>query len=291
MTFQRRLRSLLLTLVAVALLAVAIFPMAWTVVSSLRAHREIVADPLGMPAPPTWANYSDLLTHRLTESAGERGPLALVTFYRNSIVASAVSLVVVLVTASAAGYALARMRFPGRGLAFGLLMLGLMVPVHATLLPLRETMLGLPDTPLRLVGPYVAFALPIGIFILRGFFAALPRELEEAARIDGCGPWRTFWHVMLPTAWPALATVLILNFVTMWNEFVFALTLLDEPDSATLPTGLVTLYRGEFTSDYGTLCATTAMTVLPLVIVFLAAQKKIVKGMTAGALVGTGVEA
>ncbi len=272
-----------------ALFVAAVYPLAWTAVASVRTKRQIMNAPLNMAPPYTLDNYRGLLA----EQDPAYGVPRLVLYYRNSLVVNALSLAVVVLLASAAGYAFARARFGGRGVLFGTVMVGMMIPVHATLIPLNRMVgaLDLPLETLRLVGPYVAFAMPVSVFILRGFFAALPRELEEAAAIDGAGPMRTFVQVMLPNAMPAVATVLILNFVTMWNEYVLGLCLVDSPSDRTLPVGLVDLYTGQFgTADLGVMCAGVVLTVLPLLVVYLVAQRRIVKGLTAGALVGTGME-
>jgi raffinose/stachyose/melibiose transport system permease protein len=136
-----------------------------------------------------------------------------------------------------------------------------------------------------LILTYVAFSLPVSVVILRGFFAGVPRELEEAARIDGCSHLRLFWHVMLPLAKPALAVVAIFNAVTLWNEFVFALVLIDRPGLETVPLGIFR-FSEQYSYNIPLSCAGMAVAAVPMLLVYFIAQKHIIRGLTAGALKG-----
>jgi len=189
--------------------------------------------------------------------------------------------------AALAGYAFARGKFRGKELLFLLFLAGMMVPVHVTLIPLNRLMsagpVRLKDTYFALIGPYAGFALPIGVLILRGAFEAVPRDLEDAARIDGCSHWGIFRHVGLPLVRPALATVIIFNFLTMWNEFAFALTLVSRPALRTLPLALWQ-FKGERDMNLGQMCAALCVAVVPALVVYALAQRHIIRGLTAGAI-------
>jgi len=268
------MRRALLYAVLGAYLVVAVYPMVWMVCTGLKAEAEVMQSAWSLPASPRWENLGGAW-----RTGGFRRA------YANSLIVSVAAGALSVTLAALAGYAFARLRFRGRELLFYLFLLGMMIPVHVTLIPLNRLLgqLGLRRTHLALIGPYAGFALPLGIFVLRGFFERVPRELEEAARIDGCSAFGVFWHVALPMARPALATVIIFNFVTMWNEFVFALTFLRASNLRTLPLAL-----WEFSDEAGLMisktCAALTIGVLPLLVVFFLAQKHIIRGLTAGAL-------
>ena len=138
-----------------------------------------------------------------------------------------------------------------------------------------------------LVLTYTAFGLPLSIFILHGFFREIPRELADAARIDGCSAWGEFRHVVLPLSRPALATVVILNMVAVWNEFVFARTLINSPGARTLPYGLTEFFKAsEHATDLGTVAAALVLSAVPLIVLYAFCQRRIIGGLTAGALKG-----
>jgi raffinose/stachyose/melibiose transport system permease protein len=163
----------------------------------------------------------------------------------------------------------------------------MMIPVHTTLIPLyilvREW--GWYDTLLALIGPYIAFSLPVSIFILTQFMQEIPRELEDAARIDGCSHFKMFWKIHFPLSTPAIATVAIYNFIQIWNEFVFVLVLTSSPENKTLPLGLRDFY-GEFSVNVPGIMAALVLGTLPLLVAYFISQEKVVKGLAAGAVKG-----
>ena len=259
-----------------AFLAVAGYPLVWMAFSAVRAEGEVLSRPFGLPSPPTLDNFRKVL------STGGFGRA-----YFNSFVVATASVAAATAFSAMAGYAFARMRFRGRNALFLVFLAGMMIPIHVTLIPLNRLMspgrLGLKDTYLALIGPYVGFALPVSILILRGAFESVPKDLEEAARLDGCSAWGTFWLVALPLVRPALATVVIFNALTMWNEFAFALTLMTDTSMHTLPLALWQ-FRSEFGMFIAQTCAALCIAVLPLLVVYCGAQRHIIKGLTAGAV-------
>jgi len=266
--FSRRLVLLLAFVVAA-------YPLIWMVLTACRTEQDARRHPFALFFTPTAASFRTVLSSGLFGKA-----------YLNSALVALAGVALAVTFAAFAAFAFAHCRFRGRQLLFLLFLLGMMVPVHVTLIPLNRLMapgvLGLKGTLWALIGPYVGFALPISILILRGAFEAVPKELMEAARMDGCTAWGVFRHVGLPLVRPALATVTIFNLLTMWNEFAFALVLVDGKN-ATLPLA-ISQFQGENATDITLICAALAVSVLPLLAVYFVAQKHIIRGLTAGAL-------
>jgi raffinose/stachyose/melibiose transport system permease protein len=186
-----------------------------------------------------------------------------------------------------AAYAFARLDFPFGKSLFGLVVAAMIVPIHATLVPIYLLIrnIGLYDTAFALIGPYVAFSLPISIFILTEFMRQIPRELEEAACLDGCGPLTIFWRIYFPLSTPGLATVAIYNAVALWNEFIFAYVLTSTPSHRTLPLAIWD-FQGQYSSNVPGMLAVVTLTSLPLIAVYAFGQERVIKGMMAGSLKG-----
>lgn len=266
----------LLAIVALVWLLVTVLPFAFMVLTSLKGQADVYSTPVwALPRTLDLSNYASVL----------QGPFF--TYLRNSVLVVALSVALTLLLASLAAFAFARLRFPLSGPLFGLVVGGLIVPVHVTLIPvyLMARALGLYDTPFALVGPYVAFALPVSIFILTGFMRQVPRELEEAAQIDGAGPLTLYARVFLPLSAPGLATVAIYNGINMWNEFIFAYVLTSRPVSRTLPLAIWD-YQGQYSSNVPAILAVVTLTTLPLVALYAFGQERIIRGMMAGSVKG-----
>jgi ABC-type glycerol-3-phosphate transport system permease component len=206
--------------------------------------------------------------------------------YWNSLYVSTVAMVVTVVISALAGYGLGRLDFWGKTPIYVLILIGLTIPVQIALIPLFVNLraLGLMNTPLALIGPYTAFGLAFGTYIMKAFFQELPRELEEAARIDGASDARIFWQIMLPLTRPALATISIFLFLQNWNEFLFALTFITESSMRTLPTGIYALLSNEFYGNFGLLAAALVLFSLPVLVLYFIFQQQFIEGLTAGAL-------
>jgi raffinose/stachyose/melibiose transport system permease protein len=170
---------------------------------------------------------------------------------------------------------------------FLLFISGMMLPIHATLIPIFKLSqsMGIYDTIWALLGPYIAFSLPISIFILTQFMQEIPKSLEEAAKMDGCTPFSIFWRVILPMLTPALMTVFIYNFIHLWNEFIFALVLISSPENRTIPLGLQDFY-GEFSVNIPGLMSALTLFSLPILVVYFFSQEKVVKGLAGGSVKG-----
>jgi len=255
-----------------ALTGAAGYPALWMLLSALRPHHEIEAAPFGLPTPPRLDNFAAVLAAHGFGRA-----------YLNSLIVTVGALLIVVAASVLAAYAFARLRFRFKETLFLLFLTGMMIPIHVTLIPLNRLLAGLKDTYAVLIGPYAAFALPISVLLLRGAFEAVPVELEEAARMDGCSPLGVFWHVALPLVRPTLATVVIFNFLTMWNEFAIALTLINDPARYTLPRALKA-FADEAGVDMGQTAAALCVAVVPMLLVYVVAQKQIIRGLTRGAV-------
>jgi multiple sugar transport system permease protein len=184
-------------------------------------------------------------------------------------------------------FAFTRLRFPGRRLLFGALLVGLMVPTMMLIVPqfLLAKQLLLLDSYLGLIVFYVGGTLALNTFLLRSFFQDIPGELEEAMIVDGAGTWRRYWQLIMPLSRPALATVAIFTFLASWDEFVWALTIINDPSKRTLPIAIA-LFQGQYATSWGLVFAASVIAVLPVIAIFVALQRQFVGGITAGALKG-----
>ena len=277
-----RLWYWILTTLMVALAVVWLLPAVWVVVTSLKLTENIVrVPPEWIPWPATLEHYGEVL---FSSSRTARIGRA----FLNSTVVSLGSVAVVLLTSAMAAYPLARMRFRGRGLVFGLLVGSLMIPNAVILVPqyVLVQRLGWLSTYQGLIVPEAAMTFAFGVFLLRQFFLTIPAELEDAARIDGAGPWQIFTRILLPLSQPVLGALAIFAFRSAWNDFLWPLIAVNKPDMFPLPVALA-LLRGAFAAEsYGPIMAGAALSALPLLIVFLVANRRIVEGVRMSALKG-----
>jgi multiple sugar transport system permease protein len=232
--------------------------------------------------PPTWLPDSPTLDNyeRLTAR------LDFPRFFLNSTVVAVAVTAGNLVFAPMLGYALAKLRFRGKGVLLALVLATMMLPAAATLIPLFVLMsqLNLVNTYPGLILPFVAG--PFGVFLTRQFFSGLPDELLEAARIDGAGEFRIFWTVAMPLATPILATLGILTFLGSWNAFIYPLVMAQEPEMYTLPVALATFATGQFQADHGMLMAGSVILVVPVLVLFILMQRWITEGIATTGLKG-----
>jgi raffinose/stachyose/melibiose transport system permease protein len=270
---MRVIKSILLYFLALLLLAFTGYPFIYMVMTSFKTQETFFQKPFSLLTPIQFDNYLAVFKEGLTN------------YFINSIVITIVSVFIIVFVAALASYPLSRMKFRLNKPLFFLFVAGMMLPIHSTLIPvfLLTKKMGLYDSLWALLGPYIAFALPISIFILTQFMQDIPKSLEEAAILDGCTPFGVFWRVILPMLTPALATVTIYNFIHIWTEFIFALVLITSPEKMTLPLGLQNFY-GEFSVNVPGLMAALTLASLPIILVYLFAQEKVVKGLAGGAL-------
>lgn len=263
----------LLSLVAL----LQILPLVWLLLFSLKNNQEVFdMAPFSLPATPRWENYVKVWTE---------GNISL--YFFNSVWITVVSVVVTVLFASLVTFAITRMRWKGRSLVLGLFMVGLMIPVHSTLIPLFSLFLKLhlTDHPLSVILSYIAFNMPITIMILLGFYYALPREVEEAAVMDGCSVHRIFFRIVLPMTSSVISTTAIINMIYNWNEFIFVNTFISTDSYKTLTVG-VQNFIGQYTTDWGAIGATLMISIMPILIAFLILSNRIVEGIAAGSVKG-----
>jgi multiple sugar transport system permease protein len=232
--------------------------------------------------PPVWFTTPNLTNY----DAAVSGPVPLLRNMTNSAIVALAVTVGQLITCPMAGYAFARMRFRGSGVVFGLLLASLMVPIQVTIIPLFLLMRdwGLINNLWSLILPGLTGAL--GVFLMRGFFATMPAELFEAARLDGAGAWRTYWKIALPLAKPGLTTLAVITFLASWNAYFAPIVFLNDINATTLPPALVVMLGPYKSGNIAVVIAATAIAVLPALIVFLIAQRWIVEGLTRSGLKG-----
>jgi multiple sugar transport system permease protein len=276
------MRRLVLTALMVVLAVVWLTPALWVLVTSLKPTPDIIrTPPEWIPWPATLEHYHEVL---LSSSRTARIGRA---FLNSAVVSIGSTLLVVFVSALAA-YPLARMRFPGRTLIFGLLVGSLMIPNAVVLVPqyVLTQRLGWLSTYQGLIVPEAAMTFAFGVFLLRQFFVTMPAELEDAARIDGANAWQIFLRVVLPLSQPVLGALAIFAFRSAWNDFLWPLIAVNRPDMFPLPVALA-LLRGAYSSEsYGPIMAGAALSALPLLVVFLVANRRIVEGVRLGGLKG-----
>ncbi|MCR5716422.1 MAG: carbohydrate ABC transporter permease [Lachnospiraceae bacterium] len=261
---------------ALSQLILTLTPFFFMVMNSFRKQFDMLQQGVfHLPDPWIVTNYVTVVTN------------GFFGYFLRSVIVVAISLILMLIISSCAAYPLARMKFKLNVLIYAGIVAMMSVPMHVTLIPIFKmtTSIGLYDTLQSLIGPYVAFALPMSVFILTAFMKTIPKEIEESAEIDGCNRYQNFFRMILPLSKSGLATLAIYNGVTMWNEFAFANTLLISPWNKTLPLALGQ-FKGEHSLDIPMIMSVLTLSVLPMIILFIIFQDKLVKGMMAGAVKG-----
>ncbi|PBB17110.1 carbohydrate ABC transporter permease [Mesorhizobium sp. WSM4313] len=257
-------------------------PGIWIVLSSLRPTVEIMAK------PPVWIPQQLSVDAYVAMFSGiGKGGIPVLDYFRNSLVISVTSTAIAVAIGMAGGYAFARYRFRGKSGMFLGLMLTRTVPGIALSLPLffLYVRLGIIDTHIGMILAYVALNVPFTIWLIDGFFRQVPKDLAEAAQIDGCTRWQAFWQVEFPLARPGIASAAIFAFLTCWNEFALASQLTRSVNSKTLPVGLLD-YTAEFTIDWRGMCALAVVMIIPALALTYIVQKHLVGGLTSGAVKG-----
>ncbi len=267
----------ILWLVLILVAVIQIFPLVWLVDFSLASSTEMFTSGLLIiPEKIQWGNYVKAFVD---------GHFLL--YLKNSILINGLAVLLVLLVSIMAAFACRRMQWKLSGLVKTLLLMGMMIPIHATLLPNYKiySRLGLTDTIWALLIPYVAFSLPQGLFLMTSFMESIPVELEEAAVMDGCGIYRILFQIITPMLKSSIATVSIMTFLNNWNEFMMASTYLSSPTWKTLPFSVLE-FTGQYSSNYAVQFAVMALTAAPAVIVYILLNKHITKGVAMGAVKG-----
>jgi raffinose/stachyose/melibiose transport system permease protein len=276
---QRRRISPMMILRYAALILVAalvVWPLLVTVLGGFKSNPDLQARPGGLPSPFITSNYTDIIT---TWSFWQKT--------LNSVIVMLLTTVIVVSISSAAAFVFARIRFKGKEALFNFFVLGLLFPLPVAILPLYLLLrsLGMVDSLWGVIMPQVAFGLPFNILLLRSFFSAVPRDLEDAAYVDGAGPIEFLLRILLPLVRPALAAVAVIAMVGSWNNFFLPLVVLNSERLYTLPLG-VQQFQGEFMTDWARVLAYITLALVPAVAFYLAAERHLIAGLTAGSIKG-----
>ncbi|MBY9076461.1 sugar ABC transporter permease [Nocardioides sp. WL0053] len=269
-------RSVLLHLALVTTSAIAVAPVLWILLSSLKPANRILSSEIKLFDQPTLDNYRNVLSNT-----------DFTTWFLNSVVVAAFTMVLGIFMSATAGYALSRFNFPGRRSLMWTFLITQMFPVAILIVPIYGIMsnLGLINTLTSLVIAYCTVAVPFCTWMLKGYFDTIPRELDEAAALDGLGPFSTFWRVIIPLARPGLAVTMFYTFLTAWGEVAYATAFLQTDDKFTLGYGLQT-FVPQFNKQWEYLTPAAILITIPAAMVFMLAQRHLVGGLAAGATKG-----
>lgn len=268
-------RILWIISIPMAILALScVYPVFFAINNALKSNKGYILDRFGIAWQPTLDNFAQAWTRSNLDE-----------YFLNSLIVTVGAVALLLVVSSLAGFALAVLRFPYRKLIFIVILASLMIPVQVVLVPFYQTIigLGLLNTHVGLIISYTAFFLPFSVYLMTAFYSGLPRELVEAARIDGAKLLQVWWHVMLPMGKPALITLGILNTLYCWNDVLISLLVLQ--DKRTLMVGIAAL-RGEYTTNVPLLSAGIVLAAAPIVLIYVIFQRQIVSGIAVGAVKG-----
>lgn len=273
---RRTVARVVLYVIAWVAAIATLVPLLYAILGGFRDTGQLSTNPVALPDPWVFSNYTDLV---------QSG-----TFLRqlgNSTLIALVSTLLTVPLAALAAFVFARFAFRGRELFYTLFTVGLLFPVAIAILPIfiMVRKLGLLDNPLGVALPQAAFGLPMTIIILRPFFASIPSDLQDAAAIDGAGPFRFFWKILLPLSRPVLATVSVLAIVGSWNAFLLPLVVLTDSAQWTLPLG-VTNYSQQYTTDTARVLAFTTLSMVPALVFYAFAERQLIRGLTSGAVKG-----
>ena len=253
-----------------AITVATVYPFIFIVMTSFKTQKEYFGSAWGLPASFCLDNFKLVLT-------GD-----FLRYFLNSIIVC-----LVVICSTMVSFAISKLRFKGAELLFAVIMIGMMIPVHTTLIPIYVISkdLNIYNHLIALIGPYVSFSIPISTVIITQFFRDIPHEIEEAAIIDGCGPFSLYGRIIMPLAKPAVSTVIIYDILHTWNEFIYAMTLVDSKDRMTLPVGLKNFY-GEAAVNIPAIMCAVFISSLPVIIAYFSAQEQISNGLTQGAVKG-----
>lgn len=274
-----RLQNLLLKGLSHALLVIftviIVYPVVWMLMASFKTQNDLLSNPWGLPESYQWINYVQ---------AWERAKLGNALF--NSVVISILTVVIVIVLAALAGYAFARFSFRFSTALLLLFVLTMQAPVPIIPLYVMMVRLQMTNSYWGLILPIVAGSLPLSIFIFQAFFRGIPREIQEAAVVDGCTQFSAFWRVIVPISSPAFATVAILEFLGAWNQYFLALILIRSPEMRTLPLAIQVFFYEWGRSEWEQVFAALSIGSIPMIIVYIIMQRQFIQGLTSGAVKG-----
>ena len=276
-TATRRATTTLRVVALIVGAVIMVTPFLYMLSTSFKPQAFVLTNPPQfIPDPFTWQNYAQAWTTQ-----------DFARYAMNSVTVAVVSTALSVLIGSMMAYGFARFEFRGREVVFRVLLIGLMVPAMMLIIPqfVLAKYFGLLDSLAGLIVFYVAGSLALNVFLLRGFFAAIPGELDQAMQIDGANAWTRYWRLAIPLARPALATATIFTFLASWDEFAWALTIINSPQNRTLPIA-IQLFQGQNATQWGLVFAASVIAVIPVIVVYLIFQRHFVQGLTAGAVKG-----
>ena len=271
-----KVSKLIIYIILIILAVIYVAPLLWVILASFKNNTTLMTDPFGWPNPLNFDNY-------VTAWVGG----GIGGYFLNSVIVVGWTLVISILINCMAAYGMARMKWKLSGAAMVFFLTGMMVPIHATLIPLYTmfSAIGFLNSYLSLIVPYVVFTFGQSIYIMRGFFGNIPKEMEEAAVIDGCSIWRAFWRIIMPISTAGIFTIGLFTFNGTWNELLVGLIFTNSKAIRTLPVGL-TSFVGQYSTNYTPMFAAIVIAILPTIIVYCCFSNKIVGGLTAGAVKG-----
>jgi multiple sugar transport system permease protein/raffinose/stachyose/melibiose transport system permease protein len=255
-------------LILMAYSVLILIPLGWMAIASVKPRGELFSKPFSLPSTIDWRGYA---------RAWNGG---LVRYVGNSLIVTGSSIVLTIVVGCLAAYALARMKFVGRKIIYGIVIAAYAIPLHGILVPLYDTIIEfhLTNSYFGLILPYVTFGLPFAITVLYAFFLDFPGEIVEAARLDGCSELGVLWRIVVPLSMSAVASVAIFQGVQIWNEFLLALVVISDDALKTVPLGLVA-FRGNYVSDWTAILASISVTSIPMLILFILFQRQFIRSL------------
>lgn len=272
-----KIGTIILSIGLIVFAFIQIYPLIWLIFFSLKDNSEIFGgNVMGFPQKFLWSNYANALS---------KGNVA--SYLLNSVIVTGVTIIVSTIIGVMASYAIARMRWKLSKVTMIIFLMGIMVPIHAALLPLFMILkfIKLYNTPFALIIPYIAFALPMCVFICVGFLKSIPKEMEESAFLDGCSIYRSFVSIIMPLIRPAIATVCIFTYLSSWNELMFAVTFISKPEFKTLTVGIMAM-TGQYSTNWGPIGAGLVIATIPTVIIYVAMSSQVQKSLVTGAVKG-----
>lgn len=252
---------------------VSLYPLIWLLLSSFKTSAEMFGDTWALPEAWRWQNYVAAWNFGVSQ------------YLVSSVIVTTISTVLIIALASAAAFALVVLDFAGKSVLYTIILGGAILPPEVSLLPLFRTLtaMGIYNTYWALIVPYVAFGLPFTTFLIRAYMVTIPRDLSEAAEMDGAGPIWTYWHVYLPLSRPILASAALISAMRVWNEFIFALTFVESESVKTITIGMMS-FANALRGDWAVMMAGLVIAVLPMMVVFLLLQRQFIGGLTQGAV-------
>lgn len=275
--FRSRTKSSAIQIALIIFALIQIYPLFWLFEFSLKDNSEIFGGNIaGLPEHWRFENYVTAFFNA-----------NVIQYFFNSVIVTSITIALTLIIAAMSAYAISRMIWKGREMALKVILMGMMVPIHAALLPLFIILSKshLLNSYWSLIIPYIAFGLPMGVYLFTSFMESLPREMEEAAAIDGCGIYQIFLRIIFPLIRPAIATVSIFTFISSWNELMFAVTFINKTEYKTLTVGIMSMV-GAYTTKWGEIGAGLMIATIPTVVMYLLLSEQVQKSLVAGAVKG-----